>query len=940
MPENFSPVKRAYLRGPPRPVGARGARWSPPSASTPATSCGRRLGVPDAPRRGHPAGGRSRPAAARRSGPGERSTSSARYGLDRPWFLYPAITYPHKNHATLVRALAAGARRPAGPHRGRGPVGGRASWPLAARPGRRRPGPAHRAHRPAPTSTLSTVAPWPAPSPPASRASASRCWRRWRGAARSSPPTPPRCPSVVGSAGELVRAGRPGGVGGGHGAGLLADDARRAELVDGRPASGWRGGPRTASAGQARRPPGSGRQAYRADAHPRPLPPLRARHRAHRQGDDPHRPGARRPRPPAPRRHRLPWYQPPRRRAGLGAASSSATTTSRGGASPGCTRSPPTSATSPPGPLAFGGFTAEAAVAAALTRRRPDVVLAMSPPLTLGLAGLAVGRGCAGRRSCSTSRTSSPTSPSRSATSPTRGSSPPPPGSSAGATRLPTPSPCCPTTCATTSWPSCAGRRRGDADKVRVIPNFVDTDRHRARTRRRARTAGSSAWSAGRWCCTPATSASARASTWCVEAARRLRDRRPDVVFVDQRRRQRPGLARGGGGRRGLPNVRFGDIQPAERLPDVLADRRHPPRAAQGGPGQGQRAVEAVLDPRRRPARCSPPSTRAPRWPAPSRPPAPASRCRPTTPTPSAPASDALLDDPDGAAAMGERGRRFVEGWASPAAVAGRYEALFEELARGHRARADPPSGSRPGAASLALRALERKGTTEHGQGVVGEEGRTGGPRRWYAPSGPASPPRLPAADRRHRRDRRRPARRLRPVDTARPTPRPARRPTRSPTTGTPPSASTSATASSSTAPPRAGRSSPTCSDDPLGHPHPRDGVIHIHPFIDAAGGRNARMRIFFDDVGAPGQRLHGRPSPTARCGTRARPPAPSTARRARPDRARPLEQRPGRRRRRAAERDHHRGLRRHAVPERPRVLHAGLPARGRARRRSRSGPT
>ena len=32
--------------------------------------------------------------------------SSARYQLDRPFFLYPAITYPHKNHLTLVRAFA------------------------------------------------------------------------------------------------------------------------------------------------------------------------------------------------------------------------------------------------------------------------------------------------------------------------------------------------------------------------------------------------------------------------------------------------------------------------------------------------------------------------------------------------------------------------------------------------------------------------------------------------------------------------------------------------------------------------------------------------------------------------------------------------------------------------------------------------------------------
>ena len=30
-----------------------------------------------------------------------------RYGLDqRPFFLFPAITYPHKNHLTLVRAFA------------------------------------------------------------------------------------------------------------------------------------------------------------------------------------------------------------------------------------------------------------------------------------------------------------------------------------------------------------------------------------------------------------------------------------------------------------------------------------------------------------------------------------------------------------------------------------------------------------------------------------------------------------------------------------------------------------------------------------------------------------------------------------------------------------------------------------------------------------------
>ncbi len=72
-----------------------------------------------------------------------------RYGLaDAPFFLYPAITYAHKNHLTLVRAFAAVAERDdrvdARAHRGRGRRrGGPAVRDLEARPGR--PGAAHRA---------------------------------------------------------------------------------------------------------------------------------------------------------------------------------------------------------------------------------------------------------------------------------------------------------------------------------------------------------------------------------------------------------------------------------------------------------------------------------------------------------------------------------------------------------------------------------------------------------------------------------------------------------------------------------------------------------------------------------------------------------------------------------------------------------------------------
>ena len=38
-----------------------------------------------------------------------------------------------------------------------------------------------------------------------------------------------------------------------------------------------------------------------------------------------------------------------------------------------------------------------------------------------------------------------------------------------------------------------------------------------------------------------------------------------------------------------------------------------------------------------------------------------------------------MIDDPD-RVAMGERGRRFVEAWVSPAGVATAYGELFDEL--------------------------------------------------------------------------------------------------------------------------------------------------------------------------------------------------------------------------------------------------------------------
>lgn len=47
-----------------------------------------------------------------------------------------------------------------------------------------------------------------------------------------------------------------------------------------------------------------------------------------------------------------------------------------------------------------------------------------------------------------------------------------------------------------------------------------------------------------------------------------------------------------------------------------------------------------------------------------------------------------LVDDPDEARRMGDAGRQFVRGWASPAVVAASYEDLFKELAAGRAAQA------------------------------------------------------------------------------------------------------------------------------------------------------------------------------------------------------------------------------------------------------------
>ena len=296
--------------------------------------------------------------------------------------------------------------------------------------------------------------------------------------------------------------------------------------------------------------------------------------------------------------------------------------------------------------LAFAGFTALAGLAAVDPRSgrsgrrggpgRPDAVLAMSPPLTLGAAGWLAAR---------------------------RWRVPfvfniqdvfPDVAVELGAITNPA-------VIRAASWLERWTYRRADAvtvlsddlrdnlvakiegtvadplDRVRVIPNFVDT----AAIRPADPEAGSYRREhglVGRQVVMYAGNVGFSQSLDLVLAAARALADRPEVVFVvNGGGSARPDLERGAAD---LPNVRFVDFQPKERLPEVLA------------------AADVHVVPLRRG------QARA--------------------------AVTKLLDGPEQARAMGAAGRAFVERWVSPAAVAERYEALFEEL----RARRSP--GGRP----------------------------------------------------------------------------------------------------------------------------------------------------------------------------------------------------------------------------------------------------
>jgi colanic acid biosynthesis glycosyl transferase WcaI len=331
---------------------------------------------------------------------------------------------------------------------------------------------------------------------------------------------------------------------------------------------------------------------------------------------------------------------------------------------------------------AFAGFTAMVALSGLTSRSRPDAVLAMSPPLTLGAAGWAVAR----RHRVPFVFNIQDVFPDVAV--------------ELGAITNPK-------VIALASWleretylradavtvlsedlqanvaAKIAGRRgsAGSPTKVRVIPNFIDTDAiapgpaenaYRREFGLEGKTvvmyAGNVGWS--------------QSLDLVVAAASHLVDD-PDVVFViNGGGVARPGLEQAAAS---LPNVRFVDMQPKARLAEVVAaaDIHVVPLrtglARSSVPSKlytilaAGRPVVASVDPGTEVARTVSAADAGIAVP-------------PDDAEAFTKALVRLIDDPVGAAAMGERGRRFVERWASPAAVAASYEALFVELASARRA--------------------------------------------------------------------------------------------------------------------------------------------------------------------------------------------------------------------------------------------------------------
>ena len=214
-----------------------------------------------------------------------------------------------------------------------------------------------------------------------------------------------------------------------------------------------------------------------------------------------------------------------------------------------------------------------------------------------------------------------------------------------------------------------------DASKVRVIPNFVDTRRITPEPRENAyrRELGIE----GKTVVMYAGNVGMSQSLELVLAAATALAHDPEIVFViNGGGAARPGLEVAA---RGLPNVHFVDLQPRARLPEVLAAADIHVVPLKQGLGRSSvpsktysilaagRPVLASVDRGTEVERIVEQSGAGVAVP-------------PDDPEAFTKALTRLVAAPEELARMGAAGRRFVESWASPEAVAVQYENLFTEL--------------------------------------------------------------------------------------------------------------------------------------------------------------------------------------------------------------------------------------------------------------------
>ncbi len=323
--------------------------------------------------------------------------------------------------------------------------------------------------------------------------------------------------------------------------------------------------------------------------------------------------------------------------------------------------------------LAFGGFTVLSGVVAAVGRTRPDVVLAMSPPLTLGLAGWLVARArrvpfvfniqdvfpdvaieagvLTGARAIDAAYRLERFTYAR-----------------ADAV----------TVLSEDLHDNVVAKLPADAaGRVHVIPNFIDTGRivpgprendYRREFGLEGKTVVMYAGNLG----------FSQPVDLLLDAAVALRDD-PSVAFV----------VNGGGSARaalvdrarGLDNVTFVGLQPKERLPEVLAAADIHVVLLRSGLARASvpsklysilaaaRPLVASVDPGTEVANTVEAAGAG-------------LSVRPGDAEALTKALRQLIERPDEARAMGQSGRTFVEQWPSPADIAARYDELFVSLTR------------------------------------------------------------------------------------------------------------------------------------------------------------------------------------------------------------------------------------------------------------------